>query len=234
MATRTPTTGAMKRKLNRAFQNHLGINTRTARQLLASATLQDKAYELAALIELMAKLKAFRPGLSFTLEAGTSLVFRAKGGPINRGQWPYIRIRDGDRTVGELWVDIEFVAISAPPSAKHATGHLFGQCHELDIVLVIPGTDGRPLPQELLLGIEAKHRPFNKALLKELLGVRREMTMRAFPECRLPQDWWFIWWANELPAQPPSGLVAFCSSSTISKYAAPADFWGIEMEHVPF
>jgi hypothetical protein len=233
MATRIQTSDAMKKKLRNAFRHHLGVDRLTAGQLLTSAKLQDKAYELAALIEVMRALKAFRPNLTFTLEQGTSLVFRAKGGPIQRTQWPYIRIDDGTVTVGELWVDIECLAISAGPAAKSLTGYLYGKCHELDIVLVWPETDGRPLPDEIFLGVEAKHREFSKALLKELLGVRREMTMRA-TENRYPDPLWFVWWANELPAVPPSGLIAFCSSSTITKYQAPADFWGIRMEHLSF
>jgi len=233
MATRTKTSAEMKKKLRDAFRQHLGVDRLTAGQLLTRAKLQDKAYELAALIEVMARLKAFRPNLIFTLEQGTSLVFRAKGGPIHRTQWPYIRIDDGGVTVGELWVDIECLAISAGLGAKSLTGYLYGKCHELDIVLVRPGTNGRPLPQEIFLGVEAKHREFSKALLKELLGVRREMTMRSRHD-RYPDPFWFAWWAAEIPAAPPSGLIAFCSSATITKYQAPADFWGIKMEHLPF
>jgi hypothetical protein len=232
-STRAHTTAGMKKKLRAAFRRHLGVDRLTAGQLLTSAKLQDKAYELGALIEVMAKLKKFRPSLDFTLEQGLSLVFRAKGGPIQRTQWPYIRIDDGGVTVGELWVDIECLAISAGPGAKTLTGYLYGKCHELDIVLVVPDTDGRPLPDEIFLGVEAKHREFNKALLKELLGVRREMTMRSEPFA-YPAPQWFVWWASELPAFPPSGLVAFCSSATVLNYAAPADFWGISMEHLPF
>jgi hypothetical protein len=223
----------MKNKLRDAFRAHLGVDRLTAGQLLASATLQDKAYELNALIAVMEKLKAMRPTLTFTLVHGTSLVFRAKGGSIDRTSWPYIRIDDRDRTVGELWVDIECVAISADPATKLQPGPLYGKCHELDIVLVVPNTNGRPLPSETLLGIEAKHRPFNKALLKELLGVRREMTMRG-PLNAHPAPWRFVWWTARLPAHPPSGLVAFCSSDTIDKYTDPADYWGIHMEHLPF
>lgn len=233
MATRAHTSDAMKRKLRDAFRHHLGVDRLTAGQLLTNVKLQDKAYELGALIEVMAQLKAFRSSLTFTLEQGASLVFRAKGGPIDRTQWPYVRVDDGSATVAELWVDIECLAISAGTSAKSATGYLYGKCHELDIVLVWPGTDGRPLPQEIFLGVEAKHREFNKALLKELLGVRREMTMRA-PDGDYPAPIWFIWWANQLPADPPSGLIAYCSSDTILKYRAPAAFWGIQMEHLPF
>ncbi|MBB6122951.1 hypothetical protein [Sphingobium subterraneum] len=233
MATRKPTTSGMKKKLRDAFRAHLGVDRLTAGQLLASATLQDKAYELSALIAVMEKLKAMRPTLTFTLVRGTSLVFRAKGGPIDRTSWPYIRIDDRGRTVGELWVDIECVAISADPAAKLQPGPLYGKCHELDIVLVVPNTDGRPLPSETLLGVEAKHRPFNKALLKELLGVRREMTMRGPLNAHRP-PWWFVWWTARLPARPPSGLVAFCSSDMIDKYSDPADYWGIHMEHLPF
>lgn len=234
MATRPRTTAQMKKKLRAAFRQHLGIDRRTASDLLAGAKLQDKAYELIALTEVMARLKTIRPGLSFVLVHGTSLKFRAKGGPIQRTNWPYIRIEEQGMTVGELWVDIECLAISAGRSAKSLTGHLYGSCHELDVVLVFPGTDGRPLPDEILLGVEAKHREFNKALLKELLGVRREMTMRSSINESHRNPFWFIWWASGLPAQPPSGLVAFCSSPTINSYTAPADFWGIHMDYLPF
>ncbi|MEO7690844.1 MAG: hypothetical protein ABIS51_16300 [Sphingomonas sp.] len=234
MALKPHTSTAMKKKLRNAFRNHLGVDRLTAEQLLASATLQEKAYELNALIEVMARLKAMRSSLSFTLMHGSSLVFRAKGGPIDRAKWPYIRIDDYRGTVGELWVDIECLAISAGPAAKALTGQIYGKCHELDIVLVVPGTDQRPLPDEVFLGVEAKHRAFNKALLKELLGVRREMTMRAGQSRTRSARQWFIWWALALPAQPPSGLVAFCSSDTIDIYRDPADFWGINMEYLPF
>ena len=233
MATRAQTSDAMKRKLRVAFRRHLGIDRLTAGQLLTGTKLQDKAYELSALIEVMRKLKAYRPGLTFTLEHGTSVKFREGGGPIHRKQWPYIRIDDGPRTVGELWVDIECLALSAGPKAKSLSGHLYGKCHELDIVLVPPGTDGRPMPREILLGVEAKHRQFNKALLKELLGVRREMTLLSKPQC-YPARHWFVWWDHKLPANPPSGLIAFCSSASIAKYDAPAEFWGIKMECLPF
>lgn len=223
----------MKKKLTDAFKAHLGVDRLTAGQLLASATLQDKAYELSAVIAVLTRLKTFRPSLTFTLVHGASLAFRAKGGPIDRTAWPYIRIEDDDQTVGEIWVDIECIAISAGHAAKAHTGHLYGKCHELDVVIVALETDGRPTPQEVLLGVEAKHRVFNKGLLKELLGVRREMTMRTSPTA-YPPPWWFIWWARDLPARPPSGLAVFCSSRTIDKYKDPADFWGIHMEHLPF
>ncbi len=233
MALKPRTSTTVKKKLRDAFRSHLGLDRRTAGQLLASATLQEKAYELNALIEVMARLKAMRSSLSFILVHGSSLVFRAKGGPIDRAKWPYIRIDDDRGTVGELWVDIECLAISAGRAAKALTGQIYGKCHELDIVLVVPGTSQRPLPDEVLLGVEAKHRVFNKALLKELLGVRREMTMRTNPSRTRNTRRWFIWWAHDLPAQPPSGLVAFCSSNTINLYRDPADFWGIHMEYLP-
>lgn len=233
MATRTPTPGAVTAKLKAAFQSHLGVDHLTAGQLLAGATLQDKAYELHALIAVMRELKAQRTTLSFTLVHGTSVTFRAKGGPIDRTTWPYIRIDDQGIPVGELWVDIECLAISAGPGAKILTGYLYGKCHELDIVLVRPGTDGRPTPDEVLVGVEAKHRPFTKALLKELLGVRREMTMKRWDCQAYPDPHWFVWWSPCLYNQPASGLVAYCSSNTINRYSAPADFWGIKMEYLP-
>jgi hypothetical protein len=92
-------------------------------------------------------------------------------------------------------------------------------------------TAGRPTPEELRVGVEAKHRPFSKALLKELLGVRRETAFKS----HLGQNS-LAWWVpgGYLPADPPSGIVLFCMDGNVHKYADPADFWGIEMIHHPY
>jgi hypothetical protein len=118
--------------------------------------------------------------------------------------------------------------------SKSLTGRLYGKAHELDVVLVPPGTNGFPRPADILIGVEAKHRPFNRGLLKELLGVRREMTMRVSGSHNYSAPHWFIWWSNDLPVFPPSGLVAFASSAHILRYNDPADFWGIHMQHLPY
>jgi hypothetical protein len=230
-STRKLTPIAALKRLKRAFESEFGVGTKTADGLILGATLYDKAYELSCLIETMQYLKSCGSSVSFLLVGGKELKFRGKGGDIQRGVWPFIEMREGKRVIAEIWVDIECQALSAWQVGKAPGNPPYGLAHELDVVVVEPGTSGKPTPVNLKLGIEAKHRPFNKALLKELLGVRRETAYKVAGK-RNPLAWWK---SNRiLPSDPPSGIVLFCSDSRIEKYADPAEFWGIKMIHHTF
>lgn len=134
----------MLSKLKRAFMRELGIGTATADDLLKKAKIYDKAYELSCLIETMKQLKSYVPGSSFALVGGTSVTFRAKGGPIDRRQWPYITMSFDGVVKAELRVDIECAALSAWRQHSIISYPTYGLAHELDIVLVQPGTSGHP------------------------------------------------------------------------------------------
>lgn len=233
MSHRPPTPDAVKQRLRYDFQNVLGLNRKTAEDIVAGAVLLDKAYELSAMLDMMRSIRAFRPTLTFQLRNGSAVGFQRHRGPIVRTATSHVAILENGGVVGEIWTDVECVAISAPTSAKFHLGHIFGMGHELDIVVVKPRTNGRPLPNEILLAAEAKNRSFSKELLKQILGVRREMTMRRSHRPRSPRHW-FAWWTPRLPANPPSGLIAYCSYPNIANYGGPANYWGIHMKHLPF
>ncbi|WDF73045.1 hypothetical protein [Novosphingobium sp. KACC 22771] len=57
-------------RLRRAFQRELGLGATSARALLSSATLYDKAYELSCLTETMKELRHHLAGATFTLKGG--------------------------------------------------------------------------------------------------------------------------------------------------------------------
>lgn len=219
----TPKT-ALKR-LRRALQQELGVSSATASGILGGAKLYDKAYELSCVIETVKQLKTQDSGRAFVLVGGSSLTFRNKGGPIDRGVWPHVEVRSQGQAVAELWVDTEFTALSAWQQRKTMSYPTYGLAHELDVILVEPQVSGRPRPDQIYLGVEAKHREFSKALLKELLGVRREMCYANRGSNP------FAWWepSGVLPARPASGLVLFCSGASVMRYTDPADFWGIHM-----
>jgi hypothetical protein len=227
-ATRPLTPTKALARLRRAFQRHLGAG---ASRLLGTAKLYDKAYELSSLTETLDHLRGHVRGATFRLVGAKSVTFRGKGGPIDRAAWPFIEVVQSGSVIAEIWVDIECLALSTTKQKKVVSGFPYGKAHELDIIVVEPGTFGRPAPEKVLIGVEAKHRQFNKALLKELLGVRREMTFKSDPK---PNP--FAWWApaGRLSANPPSGLVLFCSAPNVASYQDPADFWGIRMIHHPF
>lgn len=49
--------------------------------------------------------------------------------------------------------------------------------HEVDLVVVDPSVTGRPEPDDLYLGIECKSGAFGKSIIKEVLGVKRELSL---------------------------------------------------------
>jgi len=79
-----------------------------------------------------------------------------------------------------------------------------------------------PEPKQIKISVEAKHRTLNKALLKELLGVRREMSFRR------PGKNPFAWWTStgNLWGDPLSVRVLFCSDSSVKKISRPRGILG--------
>ena len=131
MATRSIATDTMKRRLRKAFRRNLHVSSGPAGAILRQVRIQDKAYELAALVATMERIKRAKPSVSFRLKRGHVFNFRSGGGPINRRKWSYIVVMDAGVAVAELWVDIECLAISAPTGTKSAhKGHLLSLGHE--------------------------------------------------------------------------------------------------------
>jgi len=226
MSTRIIAPSDVMRILRKSFRAHLGGHG--SNPLLPPSMLYDKAYEISCMLQTMTLMQQQMGGLRYVLSVGSTLRFRAKGGPIVRSSWPFIQVYQGTRIVAEIWTDIEFLALSAWLKGELITSFPYGKAHELDIVIVRPDVGGRPKPDDIFIGVEAKHRPFNKSLLKELLGVRREM---CFYNDTFADNNEFTWCSHTIPARPASGLLLFCSNQNVSRYNDPEDFWGIQMLH---
>lgn len=231
--TRTLSSAAQVAIIQRLFASHFPAAPTT---VLGAMTFVDRVYELRCLIELLDQLKTYRPLLRFVLSTGTSMVLKEQGGPIDRAD-PHIKIYDHSRfrliepPVAEIWTNIEFWALSDYHPSKTAPtgGKPYGTAHELDILLLKPGCSGRPRPRDIVLGVEAKHRKYGKGLLKELLGVRREMT---FVRRGRPHKNRWAWWTSGIEARPASGLIAYCAYPGIRNYRQPAAFFGLHMVYL--
>lgn len=226
---RTRSTAAQQRTIQAVFRRRFGGG---AAAVMGRMLFVDRVYELRCLIELIDQLQAHWPGLRFVLSSGTALRLRESGGPVDRTAYAFVEVQGPDgRALAEIWTNVEFWALShVHGGAPAPAGAPRGCAHELDIVLLNPGVSGRPDPQDILIGVEAKHRPYGKGLLKELLGVRREMTFVSEPPGHNPWAWWSSGW---LPARPASGLVAFCAYPSINDFTQAADFYGVHMKFLP-
>ena len=138
-------------------------------QALLSALDQGKLYELYVLSELLIDLRCRRFLLRF---CGQTLKFKQAAGKIKVAD-PHFRMTAPDGTHLWLFVDIEF----------HTLGKFISNTtdlsdrHELDIVLV-DETPNYPNPHNILLAVECKSAAnFRKSLVKEALGIRRELSL---------------------------------------------------------
>jgi hypothetical protein len=129
------------------------------------------------------------------------------------------------RCVAEMWTDIEFISLSY--SRRRGGPPERGEYHELDIAVVEPGLEGRPPHDCIWLAVECKNTGYHKGLLKEILGIRRELSY--LQESRSTR--FRTWPRATVPAEPASCLVVFSTDPAVLLYSRPGDVFGIDFRH---
>ena len=193
--------------------------------LLSSAVAAGKMYEAFVLAKVAEQLVT-REGMELTLFNGNKIALKSSPGPINR-RFPRIDAKRSGTTVAELWTDVEFLSwsywskVGKQPLTR-------GAYHELDIVMVDPGEVGRPSPDKIWLGIECKNTSYGKSFLREILGIRRELSLLQ----RVGQPTRFCSWPRfHVRADPPSCLAVFCADKRVLEYKFPGETFGIDFFH---
>jgi len=138
---------------------------------LLSGLSQGKLYELYVLASLLTDLKG--RGFSIALTKDT-LKFKGAPGLIHHSN-PHFVVSAPNGTKLRLFVNIEFQTQGILLSTKRGTD--LSAYHELDIVLVEESATGHPRYDEVYLAIECKSGKFGKNFLREVLGVRRELSL---------------------------------------------------------
>ena len=193
-------------------------------QALLSGLKHGKLYELYVLSEVLCKLHA--RGFQFRF-VGNTLKFKAAPGKIKLNDPHFVvTAPHGD----ELWlfVDIEFQTL----------GNSFSQVvdrsayHELDIVLVNDAAPDYPMFHQIMLAVECKCvANFSKKIVKEALGIRRELSLRkSEKDSRLTKIG-----GNPpvtVPAEPASEFwLAFIDKAGTHYERSPKAF-GIDLKHI--
>jgi hypothetical protein len=215
----------IKARIGQALDQYLAALPGTSATLIPDAITAGKLYE-AHVLACIARDLTIKEGLDLTLVKGTKIVLKAAPGPINQ-HYPHIEVRRAGKHVANIWTDVEISTLSylMTDGSVQAAGHY----HELDIVVVTPNANARPLPSELWLGVECKHTPYDKAMLRQILGIRRELSL-----LRDPQATNFATWpAKVVPASPPSCLLVYGSSPAVLSFPHPGEKFGIEFVYEP-
>ena len=156
-----------KTEIENFFKNH-GVSAR--RQ--TSGASDGKIYELFCLVETLVWLKSeYGVHIKFI---GKTMDFKASPGNIDRNR-SYFEISANHSTV-ELHTDIEIKTLGSTilNQASDNSGY-----HETDLVVIAPAVkDGqKPAHDDLFLGVECKaHANFQKQIVKQVLGIRRELS----------------------------------------------------------
>lgn len=136
-------------------------------------TGKGKIYELYCLGLLMEELS--NDGFTITYNGPNPAVFKAGPGLIYTSD-PHFDLSYNSSVFAQIYLNIEFKTLG---SAHTLTNDRSCQ-HEIDVIIVEDGVTGRPEHDQVLMGLECKSTAnFGKGILKETLGVRREMTLLA-------------------------------------------------------
>ena len=192
---------------------------------LLSGLSQGKLYELYVLASLLTDLKG--RGFAIVLTKNT-LKFKGAPGLIHLND-PHFVVTAPDGSKLRLFVNIEFQTQGVLRSGNPGTDR--SAYHELDIVLVEGSATGYPRYDQIYLAIECKSGKFGKNFLREVLGVRRELSLYVDKQdSRLTRIGGSP--AVSVRAKPASEYwLAFIDDDGQQYGQSPAEF-GIELKHI--
>lgn len=195
-----------KRRISEAFRRLLPGAPAPSLDILPKALTAGKLYE-AYVLALLAEKLVHDEHYTLRLVNSHYLCLKSSPGPINR-RYPRIEVLRGEQRVAEIWTDVEFLSLSSSyrPLGTAATRSDY---HELDILVVDPDLSGRPRHDEIWLAVECKNTEYSKELLKQILGIRRELSL-----LNDDRDTRFTAWPRAtVPAEPPSCLMVYSTRS---------------------
>jgi hypothetical protein len=222
----TLTKEEFKARIDSILLQYQAAGQSPAQSVVPASLVAGKLYEAWVLCEVLERLAADE-GYKAVLVSGSSLVLRSSPGPIDRGRFPHFDLTRNRRRSIEIWTDVEFVSLSFSRSGSSAP--TLGDYHELDIVVVPAGINGRPAHGDVLLGVECKDTGYVKSLLREILGVRRELSLLADDSATEFQRWP----RATVPARPASCLLVYSTDPKVSLYSRPGKTFGIDFHHLP-
>lgn len=218
------------KQIQRVFAAYRAKQPKDRRML---AALKDgKLYELFVLSKIVTDLAGRGFGLTFVPSAGapTTLKFKASPGMIKTSDAHFELTAPYARGVGyRLFVNIEFDTLGHHHSPTTWDN---SRRHELDII-VTTATSGYPPHDAIALAVECKAvANFGKDLLKEALGVRREMCLLApmAVASTLTQAGGHP--AKQVAAHPPSEFILAHIDPKGANYRESPKVFGIDFELV--
>jgi len=217
---------AVKARIEAAIRRFAEASSSNAYDLVPQSLTSGKLYE-AHVLSIVIENLSTQENMQIILVNSQFIPLKSSPGPINR-KYPHFELRRNRDLVAELWTDVEFTSLSYNQRGASSSVQR-GDYHELDIVVCDSGVNGRPFHSQIWLGVECKNTGYTKGLLKEILGIRRELSLLQNPRPTRFSNWP----RTQVPADPPSCLMVFSTDSTVTEYAGPGSVFGIDFNHEP-
>jgi hypothetical protein len=214
---------AVKKRIENAIKKFATSTSQKAFSLVPQSMTSGKIYE-AHVLSLVIENLSIREGFSIILVNSNHIPLKSSPGPINR-RYPFFRLQRSGATVAEVWTDVEFMSLSHAQTGSSNVGR--GDYHELDILVADKGVSGRPRHDQIWLGVECKNTGYSKGLLKEILGIRRELSLLQSPN----RTRFTVWPRVSVPADPQSCLLVYSTDPDVTLYAGPGSVFGIDFIH---
>lgn len=218
---------AVKAKVEALLKKFAAATSQEAySSVIPKSLTTGKLYEAHVLSLVIEKL-AVQEGYRVVLKNSLFLPLKSAPGPINRS-YAYFELWQGRTLCAEIWTDVEFLSLSYSQRGS-ASMPGKGDYHELDIIVAEPGLSGRPGHTTIWLGVECKNTGYTKNLLKEILGIRRELSLLQADE----KTRFSSWPRTMVPARPASCLMVYSTDQAVSGYSGPGDVFGIDFVYEP-
>lgn len=210
------------------------------KKIVHSSIESGKVFELLTLFKTISYLKEIGFAVAFVDKNNSGKIkFKSAPGKIKETD-PHFKIthKSVDRDL-YIFVDIEFTAISGTNILEMYTSNK--KCklelkdnisyYEIDII-VVDSKEPRPTPDSIWLAIECKSSPvFKKSFIKEILGIRREISFHQNKE-RPSRITRHVRENNVLVSEFPASEIWLSSPSDKSiLYQNGPDYFGIQIKH---
>ena len=148
---------------------------------------ENKVYEVFCVYKLLEWMKE-RYNSTIYYHGGKNMVIQHNGGKIDKTKYAYFEITDGHGAIKlEVHMNVYFKTLGSHlisnnemrlEKIKDVDRDFPSTYHELDIIVIENGeNDTAPRHDEIILGIECKHHSIvHKRVIREILGVRRELS----------------------------------------------------------
>jgi hypothetical protein len=220
----------IKEEISDTFDGHVSGTPASIPSMFPTSKIGGKLYEAHVLSQVCEQLASVE-NFDLRLSRGNKVRLKSSPGQINRS-YPCIQLRNpgGSGVEAEMWTDVEFVGLSYQLRGGSPSQADRSDWHELDILVTENGlaNGSRPKHSEIWLGVECKYRDFSKGFLKEMLGVRRQMSYIKRASCDTKFDHWPD---DTVTESPPSCLLLYCRDQKIDSYTEAPEQFDIHMIH---